>query len=194
MKKIMFNDSFGLTQAVLDGRKTMTRRIAYDFREHTIYKVGKCVLYSNNHLTYKAGEVQILDELRSPQYQVGEIVAIAQAYNDFYNDECDPRMFPDGAGWTNKMFVRADLMPHQIRITNVRVERLVDISYDDILAEGISTFIDALTNIQYFTFENAPKDYISHRTAFRNLIDKVSGKGTWESNPYVFAYEFELVK
>lgn len=29
--------------------------------------------------------------------------------------------------------------------------------------------------------------------AFAVLIDKVSGKGTWESNPYVFVYDFELV-
>lgn len=26
------------------------------------------------------------------------------------------------------------------------------------------------------------------------LIDKVSGRGTWESNPWVVVYEFELVK
>lgn len=32
------------------------------------------------------------------------------------------------------------------------------------------------------------------REAFAALIDKVSGKGTWESNPYVWAYEFELMK
>ncbi len=32
------------------------------------------------------------------------------------------------------------------------------------------------------------------RGAFAALIDKISGKGTWESNPYVFVYEFELVK
>ena len=29
MKKIMFNDKYGLTQSVLEGRKTQTRRIAY---------------------------------------------------------------------------------------------------------------------------------------------------------------------
>ena len=30
--------------------------------------------------------------------------------------------------------------------------------------------------------------------AYEILIDKVSGKGTWERNPYVFVYDFELVK
>ena len=32
------------------------------------------------------------------------------------------------------------------------------------------------------------------REAYAALIDKISGKGTWASNPYVFVYEFELVK
>ena len=30
--------------------------------------------------------------------------------------------------------------------------------------------------------------------AYAALIDKISGKGTWERNPYVFVYDFELVK
>lgn len=196
MKKIMFSDKYGLTQAVLDWRKTMTRRIAYDFRKHASNKVGKCVLLNNNNLTYKDGEVQVLDELCSPQYQVGEIVAIAQAYNDFYNDECDPRMFPDGAGWTNKMFVRADLMPHQIRFNNRKVERLQDISDEDCIKEGIISW--NCQGKQYFGFFDSVKEKFSRhstpREAFASLIDKVSGKGTWESNPYVFAYDFKLVK
>lgn len=31
------------------------------------------------------------------------------------------------------------------------------------------------------------------KETFAHLIDRVSGKGTWESNPWVFAYEFELI-
>lgn len=33
----------------------------------------------------------------------------------------------------------------------------------------------------------------SPRYAYASLIDKISGKGTWDSNPYVFAYDFELL-
>lgn len=32
------------------------------------------------------------------------------------------------------------------------------------------------------------------REAYAALIDKISGKGAWESNPFVFVYDFELVK
>ena len=80
-------------------------------------------------------------------YKVGDIVAIAQPYKDII--ECmaeysDIIINVDGsinreykAGWTNKMFVRADLLPHHIRITDVKVEYLQDISDDEVLREGI---------------------------------------------------------
>lgn len=124
-KKIMFNDRYGLTEAVLSGRKTQTRRIAYDFRKHARNKVGKCVLLGNNNLTYKDGDVQVLDELRSPQYRVGEVVAVAQSYKDCGNfpddgkyDEDGYPIMPKNSGYFNKMFVRADLMPNHIRTPN----------------------------------------------------------------------------
>lgn len=145
--------------------------------------------------TYKDGDVQVLDELRNSQYQVGEVVAVAQSYKDcgLFDIYQGPK---DTAGWTNKMFVRANLMPHQIRITNVRMERLQDITDEDCLAEGIykgqcgsadTHFMDAY----YFKGDKQP--YCSPRNAYASLIDRISRKGTWESNPYVFVYDFELV-
>lgn len=207
MKKIMFNDRYGLTEAVLSGRKTQTRRIAYDFRKHARNKVGKCVLLSNSNLTYKDGDVQVLDELRSPQYQVGEVVAIAQSYKDCGYGECAPIVsldengiatFGSDAGSYNKMFVRADRMPHHIRITNVRVERLQDISDTDIKAEGVD-YVNGYSESYFFGFGvKTDKGWIklgnTLREAYAALIDRISGKGTWESNPYVFVYDFELVK
>lgn len=93
------------------------------------------------------------------------------------------------------MFVRADLMPHKIRITNVRVERLQDISDEDCLREGIfwdyGDYPYMATKMYKY---NAKEEYIHPKAAFAALIDKVSGKGAWASNPWVFVYEFELVK
>ena len=93
------------------------------------------------------------------------------------------------------MFVRADLMPHQIRITGVRVERLQDISDEDCLREGI---LEDCPGVQYsFPTEIGycgQYPFGSPRDAFAALIDRISGKGTWEKNPWVFVYEFELVK
>lgn len=216
-KKIMFSDKYGLTEAVLSGRKTQTRRISYDFRKHASNKVGKCVLLGNNNLTYKDGDVQVLDELRSPQYQVGEVVAVAQCYKDCGYGECAPIVsldengiatFGSDAGSYNKMFVRADIMPHRIRITNVRVERLRDISDEDCIKEGVEIMESyairddgTKKTLNYYRLAYRCKSgkvlTLSGSTArevYAALIDRISGKGTWESNPYVFVYDFELVK
>ncbi len=185
MKKIMFNDKYGLTQAVLEGRKTMTRRI-----------VPQSVV---DYYTNEAEDPAMIDAAR---FEVGEVVAIAQAYEELANDgylkdmtvETDKGIGFDfkpeyrGAGWNNKMFVRADLMPHHIRITDIKVERLQDISREDMSKEGIvhdeakDRFVCG-DIVEFF-----------QRDAFAAIIDKISGKGTWARNPWVFCYEFELIK
>lgn len=97
------------------------------------------------------------------------------------------------------MFVRADLMPHHIRITNVRVERLQDISDEDCIKEGVCKWTkdkelykyDLADGFEMFEWRDKPR---TPQEAYAALIDRISGKGTWESNPYVFVYDFELVK
>ncbi|MCM1031585.1 MAG: hypothetical protein NC410_09135 [Oscillibacter sp.] len=139
-------------------------------------------------------------------YQVREVVAIAQAYKNCVNDiliaqgyktDIATLVVQKSKGWMNKMFVKADLMPHQIRITDIRVERLQDISDKDCIKEGIE--YDQY-DMEYQTGDvfdyrgNEGDAFDTAREAFASLIDKVSGKGTWERNPYVFVYEFEFVK
>lgn len=205
MKKIMFNDKNGLTQAVLEGRKTQTRRIItypktfkgkdvcglYVYRWKADGVITEICMYDRDEISIDEGQIL-------PKYKIGEIIAIAQSYNSFYNDECNPNLFPNGAGWTNKMYVKPELMPHQIRITNVRAERLQDISDEDCLKEGIikgkvgsedTHFMDA-----YYIPTLKKDPFCTPQGAYSYLIDKIRGKGTWENNPYVFVYDFELVK
>ena len=107
------------------------------------------------------------------------------------------RVGSTNAGWDNKIFVRADLMPHQIRITDVRVERLQDISAEDCLKEGIQKMLTGCEYYQYSFYDNGKdvwNNYKTPREAFAHLINKVSRKDVWEENPYVFVYDFELVK
>lgn len=196
MKKIMFNDRYDLTQAVIEGRKTMTRRIV---PTKTRLRRALAVIHDELH-----GSEQE-EYLKSAYYKVGEIVAVAQNYSSFYNILDNTRPIPEGAGWDNKMFVRADLMPHQIRITGIKCERLQDISEADCLKEGIfvNEYFGNGKKCHHYGFDGFFNEtqgwfargwYNTPREAFAALIDKVSGKGTWASNPWVVAYEFELVK
>ena len=189
MQKIMFNDRYGLTNAVIEGRKTMTRRLIPDeFFGLTWDTRGNTLVYENEY-----GDFIDVRHSKYTRYKLGEVVAVSQCYNDMVQKFTDLAFVP---GSTNKMFVRADLMPHQIRITGIRCERLQDISDEDCVKEGVRVGSQALEYPYYFkdTKQFLICDYKSPRRAFAVLIDKVSGRGTWDRNPWVVVYEFELVK
>lgn len=218
----MFNDKYGLTDAVLQGRKTMTRRL-----------VGNRMT-EDDIKAYLKGYTELAN--KCAQYKIGEVVAVAQAYKDLgYTKEWveqhislnpnanwgDPfeKKYP---GWNNKMFVASKFMPHQIRITDIKVERLQDISKKDCFKEGIIPItwrqylkqdIGDLTPQKYidhyvFTLEkfregiedcwaeSDPNEYMAEEAevAFAVLIFKMLGRKVWDRNPWVFAYSFKLVK
>ena len=187
MKKIMFNDKYGLTQAVLEGRKTMTRRIIQDDVVERYSDpwdlMGNCA-----------------------RYHFGEVVAIAQSYNDVNSGgyPVDSRYDPfrtaysvgsvkeSDKGWSNKMFVRADLMPHHIKITDIKVERLQDCSDDDILKEGVSQISNIGYTFKGWTERGVECSSETPRGAFKALIDKTCGRCAFEANPLVFVVSFKL--
>lgn len=171
MKRILFNRKLGLLDAVLKRHKTQTRRICLD---------------------------QINPTANKSKWHIGDVVAISQPYKDIlssaYCDKYEVDKLTHTKGWSNAMFTKADLMPHHIRITDIKIERLQNISDEDCFKEGIFKWDTGQKDIPFYSFHNADiPDYNDPRDAFAELIDKVSGKGTWASNPYAFVYEFELI-
>ena len=183
MKKIMFSDAFCLTQAVLNGTKTMTRRLLKDNVPLGNWEE------TQKHLPYK----------------VGEVVAIAQSYKELYShDDVRVKFNPffdmtESAGWNNKLFVESQYMKHHIRITDVNVERLRDISEEDVLREGVRYYLASDkrwsndSGYGYHIPKNGLHLFDTPYKAFANLFERISGKGTWGNNPWVAAYSFELV-
>lgn len=203
MQKIMFTDRYGLTQAVIEGRKTMTRReIPWAITEEWMELVSDT---SRVDGVYVPESEKDFYERKVPRYKVGEIVAVAQSYKNIgYSDTAldkDPDdmlkirgSLGQSKGWNNKLFVRAELMLRRIRITGVHCERLQDISDADCLKEGIRY----MPQIGKFYFEDVLREvgfyFDDHRETFAALIDKVSGRGTWKRNPWVVVYEFKVVE
>ena len=196
----MFNDRYGLTQAVISGRKTVTRRIIDPQGKYEELRWWQpCIEFEECMYGYTENEGW---EVIEPRYNVGEIVAVAQRYDSFLhpNNGVIEHDYQTTAlaskGWDNKMFVKADLMPHQIQIRDIRIERLQDIS-DDYFKEGITFLVSADDGrIQWGYADEHLRYYMfdSPREAFASLIDKVSGRGTWDRNPFVWRIEFQLVK
>ena len=217
MKKIMFNDKYGLTQAVLEGRKTMTRRII------PLCERDLRFLYRSQTKANGCSLLALVSMETFPAYNVGDCLAVAQSYSnlrevlakrDFKRTDALYDKFyramqmgetHDGMpGWGNKMFVRADLMPHSIRITDIKCERLQDISDKDCLKEGIEEYFPYIDRnpddkVKSYRFRDKKSEYGYYqlspiRDCFAVLIDRICGKGTWNRNPWVFAYDFELIE
>lgn len=242
MQKISFKDKFGLTDLVLSKKKIQTRRIEKSLLSLQTKEIkGQCYKFYNNKFREVTDDLKYLDTAApdryavivrttdgqllefKPQYRMREVVAVAQSYQKAYPN-ADFAMvekwtfMTESAGWKNKRFVKAGLMPHSIKITNIRVERLQDISDEDCLAEGVEKDLAEGLALYWFPvhiegisweewkarsyelsrheYEGKPGEYFwgTPQEAYAALIDKINGKGTWESNPYVFVYDFELVK
>ena len=191
----MFNDKYVLTEAVLAQRKTQTRRIIPS-ADHENRRYEGAPKLTNPDGT-KSVLAQFSDKRVLSAYAINEVVAIAQAYKNIPEfpqlSKQAVEELKQSPGWNNKMFTKPDLMLHHIRITDIRVERLHDISDKDCIA----VFPDRKICEYGFRFvKGEALHWIgadSLRQVYASLIDKVSGKGTWESNPYVFVYDFRLI-
>lgn len=198
----MFNDKYGLTRAVLEGHKIMTRRIITDInaeaRLQELWKYGK-VGGADWHF--------ILNSVA--QYKVGEEVAIAQRYRDIADmkyvknqlaaNEENLQTLRLSAGWNNKMFTKAYYMPNHIRMTSRRIERLQDISDDDCIREGVQEFSPCSETggpVYCFLEPNDAWDwlYSTPREAFKSVLGKCYGIRAWDYNPWVVAYTFYLIR
>lgn len=218
-----FNTRYGLTEEVINGRQTETIRVEpicklvdgwveLGYTRIEVVKNGKVRFHNDKTGTYVEEKTR---------YAIDEVVTVAQSYKDAginpdhivsYKDDGTPVSAIQSPGWTNKMFTKPDihvwnkdgnrfvftyLMPHRIRITGIRIERLHDITDESCLREGIRYEKELATSRPYGC-SNEYGAFVelgsTPREAFAALIDKVSGRGTWESNPYVVVYQFELVK
>ena len=211
-KKMSFSDDYDLTQAVIELRKTMTRRVCKEIRTGGIIyakDVESLRMYSDENLVefvMKDGSIIV----SVPKYKVGDVVAVAQSYKSVFEESLRyaiPRWHwlddhVSEKGFKNKMFVKASEMPHQIQITGVKIERLQAISEEDCLREGVEKYFQYTVkypNIKVPTYRYFKRGIIrtcvsSASKCFAYLIDDICGKGTWKSNPYVFVYSFELIK
>ena len=162
----MFNDKYGLTAAVLGRKKTCTRRL---------------MSYGDAY-----------------RYQIGEVIAVAQNYKELLDKgflvDDEHLTLSNSPGYKNKMFVKSELMQKHIRITGVRMERLQEISDEDCMKEGVLSSDKYAMPYGIPTCDGVFFYYSTPREAFADLIDKVSGRGTWDSNPTVAVYDFELVE
>lgn len=153
-----------------------------------------CSTIIDNKLLFEARDENDASVFIEPRYKVGDVLYLKESYYELpfggYQYKFDENIFY--YEYKNKLFMPASAARHFIKIIAVRGERLQDISGYDCIKEGIEhTFPKATSMTQ------AKIDYDSAepglRKAYATLIDKINGKGTWDNNPWVWVYDYELI-
>lgn len=209
MKGIIFN-KYGLEDEVIVGKKTITKRpIIMPDKINGIAVAGwtkyrnalgqwDLVLTDEDEFTIEGGNV-------IPPYEIGEIIAIKQSYNNikyaflrkFLNDD---EIFKS-KGYKNKMFVNPVFMPHHIQITNIYPTYVQDITEEEALAAGIikwdkygdeKDYNYVAPNVGYWRGLGW-NDYKTPQEAYGVLINKIYGKNVWEENEMWWTIEFKTI-
>lgn len=194
MKPILFNTA--MVQAILDGRKTMTRRVVKPRYRNDEYGF-QVITTMDGHFV----RVEKIDENEcgifedgterhvSPPYQPGDILWVREKWeHDDYEGFVDYRAdFTDEEAkdikWRPSIHMPKDAARIYLRVTDVRVERVQDISEDDTKAEGIEP---------RFNVRDQFSGVIA-RQRFSELWDSINAKRGhgWDENPFVWVISFE---
>lgn len=219
MKEIPILFSTEMVQAILAGRKTMTRRIGkFTFPENRefIYD-GTGIDGDLNHYFEEVINNEPSEKYISigkcPYGQVGDVLWVRETFcpPNGYGTHVD---YMYKADWElPKTNSRHDIkwkpaihMPRaacriKLRITNIRVERLQDITEQDAIKEGIDRFTKdgvvfkyGLEGWHWSQHTGTPFMCYKSKHAFELLWQSINGEESWNANPWVWVIEFERVQ
>lgn len=205
-KPILFSEV--MVQAILEGRKTQTRRIIkpQPLVHNDVIKMPIPIdEYSKLIKKYsKMGYTQIytkgvLEGMIAPlcKYEVGDVLWVRETwqYVDFCGDDngyvyraTDPDWETmEEWKWKPSIFMPRAACRIFLKVKSIRAERLQDISEEDSLSEGI---IDR----KPFGFTAFGIDQsMTAKDSFKYLWTQINGEKSWESNPFVWVVEFEKI-
>ena len=96
--------------------------------------------------------------------------------------------------WKPSIFMPKSACRIFLKVTNVRVERLNDITEEDAISEGIIKHSDyGSTGYILYTEPEAAYTDIDAVYSFESLWESINGKESWEANPWVWVYDFKRV-
>lgn len=198
-KPILFNTE--MVRAIFDGKKTQTRRVVGD--------VG-IAQYFDIWTYHKKKRQAVFMGFEKPiyinyKYDISDILYIKEtwAVNPEFSDEIiykaddtddDWKINYENFNWKPSLFIPKEYARLFLKVTNVRVERLQDISNEDCLKEGVKRNVDGAGKNWYSSSLDIEAEYDNPIYPFRLIWNKTAKDGyKWEDNPYVFVYEFEKI-
>ena len=194
-----------MVRAILDGRKTQTRRIVKN-----IPSVCNSVRDSEDK-TYLRGvsdNGSALWMIDSP-WSIGDILWVRETWHPKrhsmptgwkyeYRATAEEDGNPTDEPWKPSLFMPKDACRIKLRITNIRAERLQDISEEDSKAEGVYFYgwddhhQDDYKNYLYDDKNCDDWGLKTARESYTSLWESINGKGSWDKNPWVWVITFEI--
>jgi|SRR5690554_841295 len=195
-----------MVQAILDGRKTQTRRIIKP-------QPTKQLSFSG---TFKKHWSENVSDLKLPyfqaKYQKGDIMWVRETFEvvpvemaSIKENRSDVRMKikykADGGQsflrWKPSIFMPKKACRIFLKVTNVRVERLQNISEEDAISEGVEVICPAPLLFRYKNYWDNVDQHphlSSAKFSFRSLWETINGLSSWNENPWVWVYDFERIE
>ena len=205
-KPILFSTE--MVQAILEGRKKLTRRTQGleiinknpdDWFLDGLKILGRFIF----HNLKSKEEIQI-----KPKFEIGDILWVRETWQTTWNEnkkswdtiyKADGGYWIDDDGimkWKPSIYMPKEAARIFLEVSNVRVERLKDISEEDAIEEGIEIIHYAENILPVFRnyLLKEKKGTLNPRLSFRTLWEKINGEDSWDANPWVWVYEFKVVE
>ena len=185
-RPILFNGE--MVRAILDGRKTQTRRVVKRNNMFDLQKRSELPDRSLVHL-----EDYCPNGRRGNRLWVRETWRTDPLNGDtHYRADHNPKYGPDHDKWIPSIHMPRWASRINLEITDVRVERVQDISEGDAKAEGVEVLPE--DDVFYMNYQNKDKMTIDPCESFQTLWDSINekwGRG-WQSTPWVWVIDFKL--
>ena len=193
IKPILFKTD--MVRAILDGRKSCTRRICKDANEYTVpdmefYNADKRT-YAVHNFVDKEHTEQLSTAERTCPICTGDILYVRETWKEapkgyYYYEDWQRNDIADITKWKPSIHMPKEAARIWLKVMNVRVERLQEISAESALAEGADKYIHT----------NGGLDENMTITSFIGIWNSTIKKSDldrygWDANPYVWVISFE---
>lgn len=180
-----------MVRAILEGRKSQTRRV---MKPQPDIIVGGFPAFDD-----------MGDLLKYPaKYRVGDRLWVRETWRPKghfptgwpyeYRATAEADYTPTDGPWKPSIYMPRAASRITLEITEVRAERLQEITRPDAEHEGLDTFSTLYRNYNPLPLKSGAEWVTDPKESFRSLWEKINSRASWEANPYVWAISFQAMK
>lgn len=189
IKPILFNTD--MVRAILDGRKSCTRRICKDANEYTVPDMEFYNADRRTYAVYNFVDKEHMEQLSTAERTcpicTGDILYVRETWKEapngyYYYEDWQRNDIADITKWKPSIHMPKEAARIWLKVMNVRVERLQEITEVQAQAEGCNSGLLTGACTARGQFED-----LWNSTVKKSDIDRYG----WDANPWVWVIEFE---